>query len=197
MKNKINEEVNKIRKELYIKASTAYFDEKGFKNFKISELSKILETSVGTIYNLFNSKEEFYLEYLIFKLNTFINKLNEKKTTDPIKNLENYLKYKYETFIRIEKDTNLPITEDPYFFHKLDIINHPIVHDIYEYLEDQFKVILPNCTCSYLHLSVLFKKFSDGFIESYIIESYDTVDIIKKTIDLFLTGIKTYEQDVT
>lgn len=194
MKDKINDEINKIKKELYIKASTPYFDEKGFKNFKISELAKVLETSVGTIYNLFNSKEEFYLEYLILKLNAFINKLNENKTTDPLKNIENYLKYKYETFIHLDKEKQIPITNDPYFFHKLDILNHPIVHDIYKYLEEQFRVILPNCKCSYFHLSVLFKKFSDGFIESYIIESYDTSHIVEDTMGLFLNGIKIYEK---
>lgn len=143
---------------------------------------------------MFNSKEEFYLDYLILKLNVFIVELNAIKTTDPIKNLEIYLKYKYETFIHLDKDTKTPVTQDPYFFHKLDIINHPIVHEIYEYLEEQFKAILPNCKCSYFHLSVLFKKFSDGFIESYIIKSYDTSNIIEDTINLFLTGIKTYEK---
>ena len=67
MKSKINDELNRVKKELYLKAAAVYFDKYGYKNFKISQLAVELETSIGTIYNLFISKENLYLEYLILK----------------------------------------------------------------------------------------------------------------------------------
>lgn len=185
MKNKINDEINRVKKDLYLKAASDYFDKVGYKNFKISHLAKELETSVGTIYNLFNSKDELYLEYLILKLQNFLDTLNEKETSNPKENLELYLASKYEIFIQIDKNREETLINDPYFFHKLDISNHKIVDEIYEYLIRQFKNIYPNNNLNYKHISTLFKKLSDGFIESYLLEKYDTKNIISDTMELF------------
>ncbi len=187
--NKINQKVNKIKKELYIEESVPYFDQTGFKNSKINDIAKVLDTSVGTIYNIFDSKEDLYLEYLIFKLKKFLENLEKEKTDDPIANLSIYLKYKYEIFFQIDENKSKPITDDPYFFHKLDIANHKIVNDIYLYLEDQLKLIIEEPHISYKHLAILFKKFSDGFIESYILEPYSTDNIIDHTLAMFLNGL--------
>ena len=170
MKNKINDELNKVKKDLYLKAAADYFDKSGYKNFKISHLAKELETSVGTIYNLFNSKDDLYLEYLILKLQNFLEKLKEKETSNPKENLEIYLESKYEIFIQIDKNRDKTLINDPYFFHKLDISNHQIVDEIYDFLIRQFKKIYPNENMNYKHIATLFKKLSDGFIESYLIE---------------------------
>jgi AcrR family transcriptional regulator len=190
MKNKINDELSKVKKDLYLKAASQYFDKSGFKNFKISQLAIELETSVGTIYNLFGSKENLYLEYLILKLQNFLDTLKEKETQNPKENLELYLSCKYEIFIQIDNNTDDIITNDPYFFHKLDISNHPIVDEIYEYLIRQFTHLYPNKDMNYKHISTLFKKLSDGFIESYLIEKYDTKNIVSDTIELFFHGLE-------
>lgn len=188
---KIIEEINKVKKELYLKEISKYIDNVGYKNFKISELTKQLETSVGTIYNLFTSKEELYLEYLIFKLQLFSQRLSSQETTQPMENLKLYLQCKYEIFIQIDK--NNPMTSDPFFFHKLDIANHPIVLEIYDFLKRQFQQLYPTCTMSYMHLAILFKKLSDGFIESYLLEKYDTNNIIEDTLTQFFKGIRLQE----
>ena len=132
------------KKDLYLKAATEYFDRYGYKSFKISHLAKELEISVGTIYNLFTSKENLYLEYLISKLQNFLDTLKSKETNNPKENLELYLSCKYEIFIQIDDNTT-----DPYFFHKLDISNHPIVDEIYEFLIRQFKQLYPNKNINY------------------------------------------------
>lgn len=190
MKSKINDELSKVKKDLYLKAATKYFDKSGYKNFKISHLAKELEISVGTIYNLFVSKEKLYLEYLILKLENFLQTLKEKETKNPRKNLELYLSCKYEIFIQIDNNTESTVTNDPYFFHKLDISSHPIVDDIYDFLIRQFKELFPDKKMNYKHISTLFKKLSDGFIESYLIQKYDTKNIVKDTIELFFYGLE-------
>lgn len=184
---KILEEVNKVKKELYLKEISKYIDEVGYKNFKISELAKQLETSVGTIYNLFYSKEELYLEYLIFKLQIFSQRLSSQETANPTENLKLYLQCKYEIFIQIDK--NSPMTSDPFFFHKLDIANHPIVLEIYEFLKRQFQQLAPQTKISHMHQAILFKKLSDGFIESYLLKKYDTSNIVEDTMEQFFKGL--------
>lgn len=190
MKSKINDELNKVKRDLYLKASSKYFDRCGYKNFKISELALELETSVGTIYNLFISKENLYLEYLILKLQTFLDKLKENETANPMENLELYLSCKYEIFIQIDNNVDETLTNDPYFFHKLDISNHEIVEEIYEFLIRQFKALYPNSNMDYKHTVILFKKLSDGFIESYLLKKYDIKNIVEDTISLFFNGLE-------
>lgn len=190
MKSKIDEKINEMKKEMYLKAAAEYIDSNGYKQLKISELSKSLEVSVGTIYNLFGSKENLYSEYLILKLQNFLDELNDKETKDPIENLKIYLNAKYKIFIQIDKNKNYPITNDPFFFHKLDVINHSIVDDIYSYLKRQFILLFPNSKYDYYHLTILFKKFSDGFIESYLLKKYNNSNIVDETLELFLKMFK-------
>lgn len=185
MKQKISEELNRVKKELYLNAAARYFDKVGYKHFKISDLAKELETSVGTIYNLFDSKENLYVEYLVLKLEIFLSELKKQEGSDALENLKTYLKYKYKR-INDQNATN----NDSYFFHKLEILNHKVVDEIYEYLARQLSVLLPNEMTNHKHLAILFKKLSDGFIVSHLYGQYLEEDIIGKTLDIFFNGAK-------
>jgi AcrR family transcriptional regulator len=190
LKQVINEELNRVKKELYLNAAARYFDEVGYKHFKISDLAKELETSVGTIYNLFGSKEELYVEYLVLKLEMFLANLKKDEGSDPLENLKIYLTYKYKSFMRFDHHTQEPTTNDSYFFHKLEIINHRVVDEIYQFLARQFRILVPNENTNHKHLAILFKKLSDGFIVSYLYGECPEEQIIEKTIDIFLYGAK-------
>lgn len=190
MKKVINEELNRVKKELYLNAAARYFDETGYKHFKISDLAKELETSVGTIYNLFGSKEELYIEYLILKMETFLANLKEHEGSDPLENLKIYLTYKYANFIQTDQHRQEPMMNDPYFFHKLEISNHSVVEEIYQYLVRQLRILLPSENTNHKHLAILFKKLSDGFIESCLYGECQAGQIVDETIDMFLHGVK-------
>ena len=61
--------------------------------------------------------------------------------------------------------------------------------EIYEFLQRQFKRLDESKKDNYLHQAILFKKFSDGFIESYLLEKYDTTHIVENTVHQFFKGI--------
>jgi len=186
----VDKQINKIKRDLYLNAAVEYIDNNGYKQLKISQLAKNLEVSIGTIYNLFGSKEELYLEYLILKFENFFKQLVENETDSPMKNLELYLKAKYKIFIQIDKKSNYPIIDDPFFFHKLDVINHPVVTKIYQFLEKQFEKIFKNKQkIDAMHLTILFKKLSDGYIESYMLKKFDTTNIVEDTMEHFFHGL--------
>jgi AcrR family transcriptional regulator len=190
LKKVINEELNRVKKELYLNAAARYFDETGYKHFKISDLAKELETSVGTIYNLFGSKEELYVEYLILKMEIFLGNIKRNEGSDPLENLRTYLTYKYAQFIQTEHHRDEPITNDPYFFHKLEISNHSVVEEIYQYLVRQLRILIPFENTNHKHFAILFKKLSDGFIESYLYGECQAEHIVDETIEMFLRGTK-------
>lgn len=194
LKRVINEELNRRKKELYLHAAAHYFDKVGYKDFKVSDLAKELETSVGTIYNLFGSKEELYIEYLVLKLEKFLAKLQKHEREDPLENLKTYLHYKYSEFTRLEYHTEKSTTYDSYFFHKLEILNHAVVDEIYRYLARQIRILIPSEESNSQHLAILFKKLSDGFIISFLSGLCSSEEIIDKTLDMFLQGAR--HQDI-
>ena len=57
MKKKIKEEVNALKKKMILEAAQEYIEKNGYQNFKINDLSKVCEISVGALYQLFESKE--------------------------------------------------------------------------------------------------------------------------------------------
>lgn len=191
MKTTVDKKVNKIKKELYLKAAVEYIDNNGYKQLKISQLAKNLEISVGTVYNLFGSKEELYLEYLILKFENFFKELNQNETSNPTENLKLYLRAKYKIFIQIDKKGDYPIIDDPFFFHKLDVINHPVVTKIYHFLAKQFQKMFHKKEFEdAMHLTILFKNLSDGYIESYMLKKFDTTNIVDDTMEHFFHGLE-------
>ena len=189
MPNKIDEKIKKIKRELYIETSVKYFDTSGYENAKMSDLAKELEVSVGTLYKIFESKENLYFEYILYQIKQFVQILNENATDDPIENLKLYLRYTYEPFINKRKSIEYTLTNDPFFFHKLNTDKEHTMDGVFDFLAEQFEMILKDDTVDYKHIAVLFKKLSDGYTESYMIKEFDTSTVIDDTIDLFLNGI--------
>ncbi len=189
MSNKINKKIKKIKRELYIETSAKYFEVAGYENAKMSDLAKELEVSVGTLYKIFESKENLYFEYILYQINQFVKKLNDNASSDPIENLKLYLQYTYEPFIEKRKSIEYTLTNDPFFFHKLNADKEHTMDGVFDFLAQQFESILKDDTVDYRHIAILFKKLSDGYTESYMIKEFDTTNVIDETVDLFLNGI--------
>ncbi|MFW9818290.1 MAG: TetR/AcrR family transcriptional regulator [Candidatus Thorarchaeota archaeon] len=64
MRKKKSEIIKKEKKNLFIISALSVFEEKGFNNTRIKDITKRANTSVGNFYNYFNSKEEV-IEVLI------------------------------------------------------------------------------------------------------------------------------------
>jgi len=189
MANQINKKIKKIKRELYIETSAKYFETSGYENAKMSDLAKDLEVSVGTLYKIFESKENLYFEYILYQINQFVKKLNDNASSDPIENLKLYLQYTYEPFIEKRKSIEYTMTNDPFFFHKLNADKEHTMDGVFDFLARQFELIIKDDTVDHRHIAILFKKLSDGYAESYMIKEFDTTNVIDDTIDLFLNGI--------
>ena len=189
MSNKIDEKLKKIKRELYIEISAKYFEASGYENAKMSDLAKELEVSVGTLYKIFESKENLYFEYILYQINKLVKKLNDTATDDPIENLKLYLQYTYEPFIKQRKSVEYTLTNDPFFFHKLNADREHTMDGVFDFLAQQFEMIIKDDAVDCKHIAILFKKLSDGYTESYMIKEFDTTSVIDDTIDLFLNGV--------
>ena len=64
LREKKSEIIKKEKRDLFIISALSVFEEKGFNNTRIKDITKRANTSVGNFYNYFNSKEEV-IEVLI------------------------------------------------------------------------------------------------------------------------------------
>jgi AcrR family transcriptional regulator len=58
LREKKSEIIKKEKRDLFILSALTVFEEKGFNNTRIKDITKRANTSVGNFYNYFNSKEE-------------------------------------------------------------------------------------------------------------------------------------------
>ncbi len=190
MANKVSKKNTVLKRKVYVEVSAKSFKEFGYENTKMTKLAKELKISVGTLYKIFDNKENLYFEYMLYEITKFVEKLNDNQTDDPISNLKLYLEYKYNYFINNKKSFESSLTNDPFFFHKLNLNkNHPM-DGVFEFLAKQFEQILKkHDTVDCKHIAILFKKLSDGYTESYMIKEFDTTNVIEETIEVFLNGI--------
>lgn len=189
MGNKISKKATRAKKRLYIKTSAKYFEDVGYENAKMSDLAKDLKISVGTLYKIFDSKENLYFEYILYQISLFEKILSSNQTKDPLENLKLYLQYKYKYFITHQNSIELSLAHDPFFFHKLNMHKKHPMDAIFDFLAKQLKQIVQDDKLDYKHLAILFKKLSDGYAESYKMKNFDTTNVIDDTIDLFLNGV--------
>ncbi len=60
LKEKKSERIKKEKRNLFIISALSVFEEKGFNNTRIKDITKKAKTSVGNFYNYFKSKEEVF-----------------------------------------------------------------------------------------------------------------------------------------
>ena len=112
LREKKSKIIKKEKRDLFIISALSVFEEKGFNNTRIKDITKRANTSVGNFYNYFNSKEEV-MEVLISGLaELMISKFRElfiyfKKNRIPPISAVNNLFRGYAKMFREKKETFL------------------------------------------------------------------------------------------
>ena len=195
MKNKIKEKTTALKKKIILEEAQSYIDEKGYQNFKINELSNFCSISVGTFYQLFVSKENFFHEYALFQMDKFYNKLLEVSslTNSPKEKILIYTKLKLQAFREKSKVVKEHIAYDPLFILKLG--NQNQAENIIEnFLAKEFKNLSKEIsfkTNNYTYLSYLYSAYTLGFIKYYFQKNPNKENIecsSNEILDNFLNG---------
>jgi AcrR family transcriptional regulator len=196
MKKKIKEEVNALKKKMILEAAQEYIEKNGYQNFKINDLSKVCEISVGALYQLFESKENLFYEYVLFQMEKFHSKLLSlcSGTNSPKQKILIYTKLKLQTFKEKGKVIQEHINYDPLFILKLGN-QDKAVNLIEHFLADEFKNLskeTPLKTDNYIRLSYAFCAYILGFIKYHFIDDsdkeYDIDKLSYEIVENFLYG---------
>ena len=77
LREKKSEIIKKEKRNLFIISALTVFEEKGFNNTRIKDITDLANTSVGNFYNYFNSKEEVIEELVEGLADLMISKFKE------------------------------------------------------------------------------------------------------------------------
>ncbi len=195
MKDKIKSKVKELKKELILKDVSRYIEETGYNSLKINDLAKSCEISVGQLYQLFDSKDKLFYDYVFYQINKFFRSLQSacKEIKSPKKRLLMFTKMKIEVFKEKRKVIQDPIAGDPLFFMKINNKNPSII--IHDFLSIQFKELqkeerLKNS--NHLQLAYAYNAYVLGYIEYCFGENlYNDCDdeLSKKILEDFLNGV--------
>ena len=195
MKEKIKSKVIAYKKELILEEAGKYIENVGYNALKINDLSKKCGISVGQIYQLFESKEKLFYEYVLHQINKFYLSLIDacKDVKSPKERLLIFTRMKLDIFKKKRKVIQDPIAGDPLFFMKLNSKNPSII--IQEFLTTQFRELsrierLKNE--NHLQLAFSYSAYVLGFIE-YCFNEQDkdecNEELHEKILDSFLNGV--------
>jgi AcrR family transcriptional regulator len=183
------------KKELILEEAGKYIEDVGYNALKINDLSKKCGISVGQIYQLFESKEKLFYEYVLHQINKFYLSLQEscKDITSPKEKLLVFTKMKLDIFKQKRKVIQDPIAGDPLFFMKLNNKNPSVI--IQEFLTAQFKELDKDIKLkndNYLQLSFSYSAYVLGHIE-YCFNEFPKngcdEKLAKDILDTFLYGV--------
>lgn len=194
MKDKIASKVKDYKKDLVLQVASAYFEDVGFDNLKMSELAKNCNISVGQLYKLFGSKENIYYEYVGYQIRLFYKQLQEEclHVNSPEERLLIYLNMKFTAFKNKRKVFESAVLGDPLFFSKMNTKQEKQAKPIYNFLQKEFEKLAEEHNISreldFLQVAYVFNSFSMGYIEHWL-NTKGELDIdIKDVLDRFISG---------
>ncbi len=195
VKNQIKSKVIAYKKELILQEAGKYIEEVGYSSLKINDLAKKSSISIGQLYQLFESKEKLFYEYVLYQINNFYNTLKEtcKNINSPQSKLLIFTKLKLKVFKEKRKAILDPISGDPLFFMKFNNKNPSLI--IQEFLSLQFKDLgnihnLKNKNP--LRLAYAYSAYTLGYIEYCLNDDTDDEcgdELAKMILDSFLHGV--------
>ncbi len=195
IKNQIKSKVISYKKELILQEAGKYIEEVGYNSLKINDLAKKCSISVGQLYQLFESKDKMFYEYVLYQINNFYNTLIEncKNTNFAQEKLLIFTKLKLKIFQEKRKAILDPISGDPLFFVKFNNKNPSLI--IQEFLSLQFKDLEDSYNIKIknpLQLAYAYNAYTLGYIEYCLNNNIDDEcddKLAKVILDTFLHGM--------
>jgi len=88
------------RQRDFLEAAEEVFGQKGFHNATIKEISDKSEFGAGSIYHMFDNKEEIYLALVRMRSEEYLSGLEERmnKAGDPVAKIRTFIKHKFDFF---------------------------------------------------------------------------------------------------
>ncbi len=186
--------LQEFKRDLILEEAGRLFIEEGYEAMKVADLARNVGLSVGTIYNLFGSKENLYNNYL-FSLVENARSLVEsafEQHIDPLERLHAITRIKYE-LVSQHKLAMKESVNDPSFFTHMAIDRENPMMQLFFYLAEEVMRPLAlryDCKKDPMELVFLFDGLGIGTIKCWMACGGDLKSRLDENIEQFLLLLK-------
>jgi AcrR family transcriptional regulator len=188
------EKLQAFKRDLVLEGAGALFIEVGYDAMKVADLAKNVGLSVGTIYNLFGSKEQLYQAYILKIAEDAITRV-ETTICDletPEAKLREMTRVKFELIIRHKMMMRESVSDPTFFFHLSAGETNPILH-FQRYVAKTIMTPLAteaDCTIDPMELVFLYDGLGIAAIKHAMACGGDLMEQVDTTIDRFLLLVR-------
>ena len=194
------EREEQFRREIVLEAAEALFAEKGFVHTTVADIARQSELAKGSLYQLFQSKEEIFTAILDRKMSGVLEKLNDLLAGDisPTEKIHILIRTKLEGFWDAKDWTKIYLNElrgfhwsvDPCFIERHREQIHKYQKRVEEIIRDGQKAGELRNDISSSTLLAVFSGITNGVIHRWLHDpdSLDFEESVRKVAEIFLHG---------
>jgi AcrR family transcriptional regulator len=186
----IKKKLHEYKRELILEEAGKLFVQEGYEAMKIADLAKISGVSVGTIYNMFGSKENLYNHYIMkmveHAMETLRNSLQHYNS--PIDKVREVTRIKFELICQHKLPLKESMNDPSFFLHISDDRDNPMMQ-VYDYLAEAVMKPLADeirSTKKPMELVFLFDGLTIGAIKYWMACDGDLMERVDATVEQFL-----------
>lgn len=183
--------VEELKRGLILDEAALFFLRESFDKVQIAEIAKRSGVSVGTIYNLFGSKEGLYEAFVDRQIAAAYESMRAACDicADPVDKLKTIIGYKFNHFEENREVIRANILSNPLFFHKSSCASSPAMTRIMELMQEIIATIIDNPTIDTLQMAYHFKAMGNSYIERWMDSDFDLRTKTDEMVALFLYGV--------
>ncbi|MEF3192197.1 MAG: TetR/AcrR family transcriptional regulator [Campylobacterales bacterium] len=190
----MQKKVEELKRSLILDEASTHFLTQSFDKVQVAEIAKKAGVSVGTIYNLFGSKEGLYEAFVDRQITAAYATISSEcaKMSDPIEQLRFVTSYKFHYFEENREVIKANILANPLLLHASTYNKSPAMKKIMELLGtiiDHIGRIYPLRSYDLMQLAYHYKALTNSYIERWVDADFDLRTKIDEATDLFLFGI--------
>ena len=191
----IRNKIQELKRELILEEAGKLFIEAGYTNMKVADLAKRVGVSVGTIYSLFDSKENLYNHYVISQIEHYRVLVEQelRRHEDPVAKLRELGRIKLEAFLKHQNAFKESVVNDPTLFKKIASKRDDPMLKLYRFIADEvmrpLSATLPG-RWDPMEMAFLFEGVSNGIVKYTVTAGGDLNARLEELIDYFLRIVK-------
>ncbi|MDP3466243.1 MAG: TetR/AcrR family transcriptional regulator [Sulfuricurvum sp.] len=194
MSKLLHDKIHALKRDTILEAAAKIFEEHGYQTMKITDLAREVKISVGTIYTIFESKDQLYMAYIQHQIDLFLEQLLISTPTDGSadEKLLHFITMRFDICIQKHKAIDTYLINNPVFDYVLTSGEANPIRKIYDYLASLIQPIQPpEPSRSPIELAYLLEGLCHAEVKLWL--NSPAVDLAAKSIplhNLFLTLVK-------
>lgn len=194
MSKPLHDKIYDLKRESILEAASRMFEEHGYQMMKITDLAREVGISVGSIYAIFESKDQLYMAYIHRQIDMFLEYLRLSTPADatPQDQLLSFITLRFDICIQKHKAIDIVLINNPVFDFMLHAGDENPLHKVYEYLASLIEPIQPLSPLrSPIEMAYLLEGICHSEVKLWI--NHPAIDLAAKAAGLhrlFLTLVK-------